>query len=265
MSWNNVIPAHLLIDTANIKPKPPVENPSIFIPEDMVTDLHMAYTWEGSYNLVAASEDHPAFARVRKMLEAQGFISIWKEVCNGDRVLKRFRFNGFQLEVGDKFLSAAAWKTNIYIRNKLMNKIKHNPHLDVSSIAKFYSEKDGVPVKYVCTSATNGGSSSMDIFYRDTPHPKFGNRYFGIYTYYTLDGSTELRIANADKIESVSFDTVEVDGEYHYSQDRHDYRVVKDVAIDGGRSYLRRVGNLDYPVRSFVLRNGFFIEKEYEE
>jgi hypothetical protein len=33
--------------------------------------------------------------------------------------------------------------------------IKHEPLFDTAKVEKLYSEKDGVPVKYVCTSATN--------------------------------------------------------------------------------------------------------------
>jgi hypothetical protein len=56
--------------------------------------------------------------------------------------------------------------------------IKHEPQFDTDKICKIYSEKDGVPIKYVCTSALGDEAQAMDIFYRDTPHPKFGNKYF---------------------------------------------------------------------------------------
>jgi hypothetical protein len=61
-------------------------------------------------------------------------------------------------------------------------KIHHRPILDAARVEKFYSEKDGVQVKYVCTSAPNQYATyAADIFYRDTPHPEFGNHYFGLY------------------------------------------------------------------------------------
>ena len=38
-----------------------------------------------------------------------------------------------------------------------------------------------VPISYVCTSAvTEHAANAYDIFYRETPHPEFGNFYFGV-------------------------------------------------------------------------------------
>ena len=134
-----------------------------------------------------------------------------------------------------------------------MTSIHHRPTLNVKEAAKLYSELGGVPVKYVCTSAIDNGTSSMDIFYRETPHPVFGNRYFGLY-------SNPLMITNADKVEELKFEMVEVNGQWHYSQDRHDFHTVGDVSIDGGRAYLKMVGNLSHPVKTFRVKNGEFIE-----
>lgn len=117
MSWNNIVPAWALLDKQD--PKPPVENPSITMPDELVTDCFMAYSWEGEYSLQAGHQDHPAFAEVRRLLENRGYIEIPPYACwNGDRVLKRFRFNGFQLEPGDKFYSAGAWAVRIKTRNR---------------------------------------------------------------------------------------------------------------------------------------------------
>ena len=136
-------------------------------------------------------------------------------------------------------------------------KIQHNPLLNVEKAAQLYSEKDGVEIKYVCTSAISKHATvAADIFFRETPHPEFGNRYFGLYQ----DAQGRLMITAADRIEDLQFDMVEVDGELHYSQHRHDFRSVGDVAIDGGREYLRRIGNLSHPVKSFKLKDGIFIE-----
>jgi hypothetical protein len=60
-------------------------------------------------------------------------------------------------------------------------RVMHNPLIDTDKVCKHYSEKDGVPIKYVCTSALGDEAQAMDIFYRDTPHPEFGNRYIGLY------------------------------------------------------------------------------------
>lgn len=118
--------------------------------------------------------------------------------------------------------------------------IKHNPILNVEKISAIYSEKDGVPVKYVCTSAPNRSATyAADIFYRDTPHPDFGNRYFALYQNLYSDNA-EIMITNADPIEGLTFEMIEVNGEFHYSQHRHDFRSVGNgIAIDGGRDYYR--------------------------
>ena len=42
--------------------------------------------------------------------------------------------------------------------------IEHRPYLDTSKVEQFYSEKDGVPIQYVCTSAVDTGAYAMDIF-----------------------------------------------------------------------------------------------------
>lgn len=116
MSWNNVIPADLLLGTVRIEPKTS-ENPEVSIPEHLVTSCTISYAID-DYGLTG-NTDHPAFAELRKVLSARGYIEIPPYACwNGDRVLKRFRFNGFQLEPGDKFFCAGAWATRISIRNK---------------------------------------------------------------------------------------------------------------------------------------------------
>lgn len=114
MSWNNVIPAELLLGTVQLEPKA-IENPEVTIPEELVTDCLIRYSID-DYG-ITGSTDHPAFAELRRVLSARGYIEIPPYACwNGDRVLKRFRFNGFQLEVGDKFYCAGAWATQISIR-----------------------------------------------------------------------------------------------------------------------------------------------------
>lgn len=138
--------------------------------------------------------------------------------------------------------------------------IEHRPFLDPQKVERVYSEKDGVPVRYVCTSALDNGTLSMDIFYRTTPHPDYGNRYFGLYVKYMFDNSKELMITNADSIEDVTFEMVQVGDKWHYSQDRHDFHTVGDVSLDGGREYLRMVGNLSHPTKTLRVKNGEFIE-----
>jgi hypothetical protein len=135
--------------------------------------------------------------------------------------------------------------------------IQHNPIYNRDLIIKHYSERDGVPIKYVCTSALGGEEFAMDIFYRDTPHPEFGNRYFGLY----MNRFTEqVMITNADAIEGQTFAMVEdLNGDLVYSQHRHDFRMMKNGnMIDGGRAYVRANGM----IHSFEVKDGELVEME---
>lgn len=137
--------------------------------------------------------------------------------------------------------------------------IKHNPIFDITAVIKHYEAKDGVPIKYVCTSAINHGTVAADIFYRETAHPVFGNRYFGLYVNPYHNGGTQVMITNADGIEGLDFTMIDIDGELHYSQHRHDFRTVGDVSIDGGRAYTRLVGNINRPQKNFNVVDGVFV------
>ncbi len=143
-----------------------------------------------------------------------------------------------------------------------MMNINHTPILDTKRVCELYSKKDGVPVTYVCTSAIGDEAQAMDIFYRETPHPDFGNRYFGLYRnqHFAADGM--VMITNADKIEDVEFGMLEGPNGWEYSQHRHDYRMVGECAIDGGRAYIRRAGDLSVPVKVMAIVDGKFVEKE---
>ena len=138
--------------------------------------------------------------------------------------------------------------------------IQHNPIYNRDLVIKHYSEKDGVPIKYVCTSALDNEEFAMDIFYRETPHPEFGNRYFGLYSKPDLSGNNEakLMITNADAIEGQTFAMVEdLNGDLVYSQHRHDFRMMKNGnMIDGGRAYVRANGM----IHSFEVKDGEFAE-----
>jgi hypothetical protein len=125
--------------------------------------------------------------------------------------------------------------------------IKHYPITKIEQVEKVYSEKDDVPVKHVCS--TEFGDAIADIFYRETPHLEFGNRYFAIYFI-----GDKLYIANADEVEKLTFGMVENDeGQLEYSQSRHDYKSFKNGnMIDGGRDYIRSSGN----VKVFVVSDG---------
>lgn len=136
--------------------------------------------------------------------------------------------------------------------------IQHEPLFDTDKVCELYSKKDGVPVTYVCTSALRGEAKAMDIFYRETPHPEFGNRYFGLFRDAFNDN---LMITNADRIEQAEFGLVEDDdGNLQYSEHRHDYKKFENGnIIDGGRAYIR---SGMHPVHMYVIRDGKMVEKK---
>lgn len=116
--------------------------------------------------------------------------------------------------------------------------IKHRPLINVSLAEALYSKKEGVPVRYVCTtSLSKEGVVSADVFYRASPHPTFGNRYFGLY----VDSIRGMMIASADIVEQFKFAIIQDEfGDLHYSQNRWDYfSLPTGEFIDGGRAYTR--------------------------
>ena len=140
--------------------------------------------------------------------------------------------------------------------------IQHSPLFDTAKVEKLYSEKDGVDVKYVCTSALGSQDFATDVFYRPTPHPEFGNHYFGLYTNHFHQDKPTIMITNGDNIESLEFGMIESKGKYYYSQHRHDYKVIDDKMIDGGRAYIRS-GTHDVDV--FKIQSGEFVRYKSSE
>ena len=137
----------------------------------------------------------------------------------------------------------------------------HRPIFDAVLVSQHYSEKDKVPVKYVCTTSLTGRGAMVDVFYRSTPHPEFGNKYFGLY-WAEVGPQMQLMIAGADSVEELQFDMVQdSEGHYHYSRYVHDYHTVvvgtgSGVAIDGGREYTKTVGGPD--LSGFKVKDGEF-------
>lgn len=133
--------------------------------------------------------------------------------------------------------------------------IKHEPLFDTAKIEAHYTEKDGVEVKYVCTSALGMQEFATDVFYRETPHPTFGNRYFAIYRNMYAAGA-QIMITNADCIEDLDFAMIsDSDGTLHYSAHRHDYKVLDNGnMIDGGRAYIKT----NAQVTNMRIKNGKF-------
>jgi len=135
--------------------------------------------------------------------------------------------------------------------------IQHYPLFNIKKAEALYTEKDGVEVKYVCTTDLRNSDIPADIFYRETPHPQFGNYYFGI-----LRHNDQTMITNADIVESFEFSMIEdADGKYYYSQSHHDYKVVGDKMIDGGRAYIRSSGG----TTSMRIKSGKFYAVDIED
>jgi len=142
-----------------------------------------------------------------------------------------------------------------------MTRINHRPLLyDTDNVAQWYTEQEGVPVWYVCTTALDEGNIASDIFYRETPHPQFGNKYFGIYQN-PLD--LKAYITNADKVEDFEFACGLSDSQFVYSQHRHDMITVDGGAIDGGRAYFRSLGQPD--LFTARVKDGTMVVVDYEE
>ena len=134
--------------------------------------------------------------------------------------------------------------------------IQHAPILNVEKVAALYTEKDGVEVTYLCTTALMQSDQPFDIFYRETPHPEFGNRYFGL-----TARDDHVLITNADDIESYEFGMIEDnDGKLWYSQCHHDCLFLDGKMIDGGRRYIRSSGQ----VVIYTIRDGKFQEANYD-
>jgi len=129
-------------------------------------------------------------------------------------------------------------------------KIKHAPLLDTKKVEELYSEKDGVPISYVCTTDLNASDNPLDIFYREEPHPEFGNRYFGLF-----HRNGALMITGADQVENYDFGMIQdAEGEWWYSQSHHDCLMIDGKMIDGGRVYVRGNG-----IEIFKIRDGKFV------
>ena len=134
--------------------------------------------------------------------------------------------------------------------------IRHPSIFNTERVEKLYSEKDGVPVKYVCTTDLSMSDVPADIFYRESPHPEFGNRYFGLFRNPDPASDGTLMITGADKVEEFEFGMIkDSDDNYYYSSSHHDCIFIEGKMIDGGREYIRSTG-LDVV---FKIKNGEFI------
>jgi hypothetical protein len=140
--------------------------------------------------------------------------------------------------------------------------IKHAPIFDTERVEKLYSKKDGVDITYVCSTDLDASDVPMDIFYRDTPHPEFGNKYFGLFRNPDPASDGHLMITNADKVEDFEFGMIQdKDGNYWYSQSHHDCLFVDGKMIDGGRRYIRHSGEAEL----WKVKNGKMVRTVYSK
>jgi hypothetical protein len=129
--------------------------------------------------------------------------------------------------------------------------INHAPLFNTEKVIAHYEQKDGVSITYVCTTDFNTSNSPIDVFFRELPHPEFGNRYFGL----RRDTNGAIVICNADTVEQLSFAMIkDNDNRYWYSTSHHDCLFIDGSMIDGGREYVRSTG----PVEVFKVLNGQF-------
>ena len=140
-----------------------------------------------------------------------------------------------------------------------MLNIKHFPIFDTEAALEHYKSEGA---KYVCTTELKAYGIPTDVFYRPTPHPVYGNRYFGLYKDYI---SNSVYICNADAVEELKFNVIDNGkDEWAYSQHTHDFLSWGEGYIDGGRSYIRVGGNPLPKVVSLRVVDGEFKENRNE-
>lgn len=131
-------------------------------------------------------------------------------------------------------------------------RINHRSIFNVKDIEKAFTERDGVPIKYVCTTELDTPDVVFDIFYRSTRHPKFKNHYFGL----TISGE-DVIIVNADSVEKLKFAVVPYKGKGHYSRAQHDYvEIGNGGSVDGGRQYIRLGGQAGQTYLTYIVKDG---------
>jgi hypothetical protein len=147
-----------------------------------------------------------------------------------------------------------------------MYNINHTPIFDKERVCELYTQKDKVPINYVCSTEMEADNLIIDVFYRETPHPEFKNRYFGLFRSREnrLTQEPRLMIRSADNIESYIFDMIECNDTWYYSRARHDYMPTPcGSAIDGGRAYTRTVFSQARPnAKAFVVLDGKMIPRD---
>jgi hypothetical protein len=65
---------------------------------------------------MTSTADHPEFNKLREQLGELGYISIYRQGWNGDRVEKPFTLNRLKFNVGEKFSCGAAMDIHFKVR-----------------------------------------------------------------------------------------------------------------------------------------------------
>lgn len=80
-------------------------------------ELLLVLQGKGTYSM-SSTDDHPEFAKLREHLGELGYISIYRQCWNGDRVEKPFTLNGVKFKVGQQFSCGAAMGAHFAVRAK---------------------------------------------------------------------------------------------------------------------------------------------------
>lgn len=97
-----------------------------------------------------------------------------------------------------------------------------------------------------CIKGDNGWCNfPAAIFYTEEAHPE-GSNYFALYKDQKTRRTLEPKIMITNGISATEpFGAIQIGEDVYYSRYRHDYRETgRGVAIDGGRDYVRLVGNI---------------------
>ena len=93
------------------------------VPRDKLTHEQLIRIIKGDSCVCSiSSADHPEFAKLRNMLDEQGYIKADRSCWNGDIVLKPFTLNDMKFKENDRFLCAGAMRTSISIARKNIRK-----------------------------------------------------------------------------------------------------------------------------------------------
>ena len=105
---------HFTIDDAYITSVTIREEWSMYEGKDNLTHEELIKVLTGKDKCSSTTSiDHPEFTKLRDQLEQLGYITTQRLSCNGHRVLKSFKLNGWTFRKNHKFPSSAAMSTSI--------------------------------------------------------------------------------------------------------------------------------------------------------